>query len=104
MVATKRRVRGAPAALAVPLGRLPRLRKPVSTIAANKGKLPNGGETDFVFETEEGFLESWKFQIAEVIQALASIADRVNSNHRVVFERDEKTGKYLSYIYTKTTE
>ena len=72
-------------------------------IAANKGKIPNEGETDFVFETKEGFLESWKFQIAEVNKALASIADRVDSNHRVVFDRDEKTGKDLSYIYNKTT-
>ena len=72
-------------------------------IAANKGKIPNEGETDFVFETKEGFLESWKFQIAEVNKALASIADRVDSNHRVVFDKDEKTGKDLSYILNKTT-
>ena len=78
-------------------------RRGVHYIAANKGKIPNEGETTFEFETMEGEMEYWDFQIAEVNKALASIADRVDHNCRVVFDRDEKTGQDASYILNKTT-
>ena len=79
-------------------------RRGVHYIAANKGKIPNEGETTFEFETLEGELEYWDFQIAEVNKALASIADRVDHNCRVVFDKDEKTGQDASYILNKTTK
>ena len=79
-------------------------KKGIHYVAANKGKIPNEGETTFQFETLEGFDEEWDFQIAEVNKALASIADRVDKNCRVVFDKDEKTGIDASYIYNKTTK
>ena len=71
-------------------------------VAANKGKIPNEGEIDFEFYTEEGSWESWLFQIAEVNKALAAIADRVDNNFRVVFDKDFKTGMDSSYMLNKT--
>ena len=79
-------------------------RRGVHYVAANKGKIPNEGETTFEFETPEGEKEYWDFQIAEVNKALASIADRVDHNCKVVFDRDELTGKDQSYILNKTTK
>ena len=70
-------------------------------VAANKGKIPNEGETTFEFETLEGNDESWDFQIAEVNKALGSIADRVDNWNRVVFDKDMKTGRDVSYILDK---
>ena len=71
-------------------------------VAANQGKIPNEGETSFEFETLEGDDECWDFQIAEVNKALGSIADRVDNNNRVVFDKDEHTGRDVSYILNKT--
>jgi len=73
-------------------------------VAANKGRIPNEGETDFKFETEEGELEDWTFQIAEVNKALASIADRVDHGYRVTFDKDEKTGRDASYMLHKKSK
>ncbi len=73
-------------------------------VAANKGRIPNEGEVDFDFETEEGTAESWTFQIAEVNKALASIADRVDHGYRVTFDKDEKTGRDASYMIHKKTK
>lgn len=72
-------------------------------VAANKGKIPNEGEIDFNFTTEEGNEESWCFQIAEVNKALGAIADRVDNNFRVVFDKDFKTGLDSSYMLNKNT-
>ena len=73
-------------------------------IAANEGKIANEGETEFKFETMEGFEESWLFQIAEVNKALAAIADRVDNGYRVVFDTDDETGRDASYLYHKKTK
>ena len=73
-------------------------------VAANKGKIPNEGETEFEFETGDGDAECWLFQIAEVNKALASIADRVDNHHRVVFDKDEEAGKDISYMRNKKTK
>ena len=62
-------------------------------MAANNGRIPNEGEADFEFLTNEGIMECWTFQMAEVNKALASIADRVDNHYRVVFDQCEKTGK-----------
>ena len=78
-------------------------RRGVHYIAANKGKIPNEGETSFEFETTDGDPECWDFQIAEVNKALGSIADRVDNNNRVVFDKDMLKNKDVSYIFNKTT-
>ena len=78
-------------------------RKGLHYIAANKGRIPNEGEVDFEFETNEGAMESWVFQMAEVNKALASIADRVDNRYRVVFDKDDKTGRDASYMINKKT-
>ena len=79
-------------------------RKGLHYIAANKGRIPNEGEVDFEFETNEGAMESWVFQMAEVNKALASIADRVDNRYRVVFDKDDKTGRDASYMINKKTK
>ena len=71
--------------------------------AANNGRIPNEGEVDFEFETMEGDYESWLFQIAEVNKALAAIADRVDHNFRVVFDKNMRTGHDASYMLNKAT-
>ncbi len=73
-------------------------------VAANKGRLPNEGETDFKFRTAEGDQENWTFQIAEVNKALGAVSDRVDHDYRVVFDRDSRTGKDASYMLDKKTK
>ena len=72
-------------------------------IAANKGRIPNEGEVEFKFQTLEGEEENWLFQIAEVNKALGAIADRVDNNYRVVFDKNMATGHDSSYILNKAT-
>ena len=69
--------------------------------AANNGRIPNEGEVDFEFETMEGDKESWLFQIAQVNKALGAIADRVDNNYRVIFDKNMATGYDASYILNK---
>ena len=71
--------------------------------AANKGRIANEGEVDFKFQTMEGCDEEMCFQIAEVNKALAAIADRVDHNFRVVFDKNLTTGLDASYMLNKTT-
>ena len=73
-------------------------------VAANKGRIPNEGEVDFKFWTLEGEYENWLFQIAEVNKALGAIADRVDNNYRVVFDKNMETGHDSSYILNKRTK
>ena len=82
----------------------PGSRRGMHYIAANEGRIENEGETEFKFETLEGFEENWLFQIAEVNKALAAIADRVDNGYRVVFDTDEETGRDASYLYHKKTK
>ena len=70
--------------------------------AANNGRIPNEGEVDFEFETMEGDKESWLFQIAQVNKALGAIADRVDNNYRVIFDKNMATGYDASYILNKS--
>ena len=76
-------------------------RRGMHYVAANKGKIPNEGETDFKFQTPEGDQENWTFQIAEVNKALGAVSDRVDHDYRVVFDRDSRTGKDASYMLDK---
>ena len=76
-------------------------KKGMHYVAANKGKIPNEGETDFRFQTSEGSKENWKFQIAEVNKALGAVSDRVDNDYRVVFDKDSRTGRDASYMLNK---
>ena len=75
----------------------------VHYVAANNGRIPNEGEAEFDFTTNEGNKLSWTFQVAEVNKVLASVSALVDSGHRVTFDRDEKTGVDTSVILEKKT-
>ena len=64
----------------------------VHYVAANNGRIRNEGEVDFKFNTSSGDAKSMCFQVAEVNKALAAVAALVDANHRVVFDKDMKTG------------
>ena len=51
----------------------------------------------------EGHHHKWTFQIAEVNKVLASVSALVDSGHKVIFEKDEKTGADISFIVQKST-
>ncbi len=79
-------------------------RRGMHYVAANKGRIPNEGETKFRFSTKEGLEQEWMFQIAEVNKALAAVSDRVDDDCRVVFDKDSKTGRDASYILHKPSQ
>ena len=72
-------------------------------VAANNGRIPNEGETTFKFKTNGGHDIEWDMQIAEVNKALAAVSDRVDNDFRVVFDKDSKTGRDVSYMLRKPT-
>ena len=43
------------------------------------------------------------FQVAEVNKALAAVSALVDSNHRVVFDKDMKTGADISFVVDQST-
>ena len=73
-------------------------RRGLKYVAATGDKISNEGEIDFEFVTNEGHQESWVFQVANVNKPLGSVASRVDASCRVVYDKDMKTGKDLSYI------
>lgn len=75
----------------------------VNYVAANDGRIPNEGEADMEFMSGEGHHHKWTFQIAEVNKVLASVSALVDSGHKVIFEKDEKTGADISFIVQKST-
>ena len=75
----------------------------VHYVACNNGRIKNEGEVDFQFETTDGTPMSWCFQVAEVNKALAAVSALVDSNHRVVFDKDMATGADISCITDKAT-
>ena len=75
----------------------------VHYVACNNGRIPNEGEADLAFKSVEGHEHRWTFQIAEVNKVLASVSALVDTNHRVIFDQDEKTGTDISFIIDKTT-
>ena len=75
----------------------------VHYVACNNGRIKNEGEVDFQFETTDGTSMSWCFQVAEVNKALAAVSALVDSNHRVVFDKDMATGADISFITDKAT-
>ena len=75
----------------------------VHYVAASDHRIRNEGEVTFPFQTKEGGNHSWTFQIAEVNKALASVSTMVDSGYRVIFDKDEKTGKDLSFATHKAS-
>ena len=73
-------------------------------VSATDHRIPNVGEIDLEFKTEEGYDESITFQVADVNKPLMSISDRVDKNCRVVFDQDDATGEDLTHIYNKKTK
>ena len=59
-------------------------------MTANDGRIPNEGEIDFSFTTQEGNGENFVVQIAEVNKFLGSISYLVDQGFRVTsrFRRD----------------
>ena len=75
----------------------------VHYVVANDQRIPNEGEADFRFSTKDGKPMSWLFQVAEVNKTLAAVSALVDAGHRVVFDKDEKTGIDTSFIVHKAT-
>ena len=75
----------------------------VHYVSASANRIRNEGETDLHFDTVEGHSLKWTFQVAEVNKVLASVSYLVDHDHRVVFDRDGKTGKDTSFIINKAS-
>ena len=75
----------------------------VHYVAASNGRIKNEGEVNFKFNTSSGDMKSMCLQVAEVNKALAAVSALVDSNHRVVFDKDMKTGADISFIIDKRT-
>ena len=79
----------------------PSSRKGVHYVTANDGRIPNEGEIDFSFTTQEGNGENFVVQIAEVNKFLGSISYLVDQGFRVTFDKDAATGRDLSMMVHK---
>ena len=75
----------------------------VHYVACNNGRIKNEGEADLEFLSPEGHKHSWTFQIAEVNKVLAAVSALVDAGHRVIFDKDVKTGVDTSFIVNKAT-
>ena len=75
----------------------------VHYVAANNGRIPNEGECDFTFITDDGQEETWTFQVAAVNKALCAVSYLVDHGYRVIFDRDDRTGVDTSHILNKST-
>ena len=75
----------------------------VHYVACNNGRIANEGEADLEFLSGEGNHHKWTFQIAEVNKVLASVSSMVDAGHRVIFDKDDKTGLDISFIVNKKT-
>ena len=72
-------------------------------VSATDHRIPNEGEIDLNFETAEGHMTSWPFQVADVNKPLLCVADRVDNRCRVVYDQDDETGEDLTDICDKKT-
>ena len=72
-------------------------------IAANNGRIPNEGEFDFSFVTQEGHNETMVFQVAEVNKALGAVSYLVDNGYQVIFDKDLATDRDLSYMRHKAS-
>ena len=75
----------------------------VHYVACNNGRIPNEGETDLKFSTEEGHNLNLTSQIAEVNKALCAVSHLVDHGHQAIFDQDEATGVDTSRIVCKKT-
>ena len=73
----------------------------VHYVACNNGRIPNEGEAELEFMTQEGHDHRWTFQIAEVNKVLAAVSSLVDTGHKVIFDKDEATGVDTSMIVDK---
>ena len=78
-------------------------RRGVHYVSACATRIPNEGEADVTFQTEEEQDLCWTFQIAEVNKVLASVSYLVDRRHRVTFDQDDETGEDISTIVNKKT-
>ena len=90
MVRNKAKIRSSPSS-----------RRGVNYVAANDGRIPNEGEFDFSFQTTEGNDETMVVQVAEVNKALGAVSYLVDHGYRVVFDKDLKTGRDISFMLQK---
>ena len=68
-------------------------------ISAGGGKLPNMGEKQITFMTNEGQGMRMKFQVAPVTKPLGSVKRIVEQGNRVVFSETEE-GSYIEHCAT----
>ena len=59
--------------------------------AANKGNIPNEGETAIAFEAEEGFVKGLRVQVANVNRLLCSANSVAKAGHRTVLDNNTGT-------------
>ena len=81
----------------------PSSKRGVHYVAANGGRIPNDGEFDFEFSTQEGNEESTSFQIAEVNKAFGAVSYLVDNGYNVIFDKDQDSGKDLSLMIQKAS-
>ena len=81
----------------------PGSRRGVHYVSATNERIPNEGECDFHFTTQDGQEQSYVFQIAEVNKALCAVSYLVDRGNQVIFDQDPKTGLDLSKIVNKET-
>ena len=78
-------------------------RRGVHYVSATNDRIPNEGECDFHFSTNNGQEENFTFQIAEVNKALCAVSYLVDKGHQVIFDKDEATGVDVSRIINKAS-
>ena len=79
----------------------PGSKKGVYYVSASGGRIPNEGECDFHFESQDGTAQEFTFQIAEVNKALCAVSYLVDKGHQVIFDQDPATGVDTSRIVHK---
>jgi hypothetical protein len=81
----------------------PGSRRGVHYVSASNERIPNEGECDFNFTTQDGQEQNYTFQIAEVNKALCAVSYLVDQGNQVIFDQDEATGMDTSRIINKRT-
>ena len=71
-------------------------RRGLNCAAACSTRIPNEGKVDLRLSTKEGFEKSLPFQVADVNKPAGSVADRVDSSFRVIYDKDMSSGKDLT--------
>ena len=79
-------------------------RSRVHYVSATSNRIPNEGETDLIFTTDDGVKADWAFQIAEGNKVLASVSFLVDTGHRLIFDKHEETGEDINFITRRRPE